>query len=258
MAIADLAILSVFSTEGANQSQTCTIAGASATATSGLWVHHEYDWTDVTGWTAVDVYADMLAGAFSAATGTGVSVVWSNSTGLYTVSRATNFTMAFSSASDLRMRATLGFTSNKSGANSYTSDVRPYYLIIPAIGALTATTDVFDPDDLAEEAVSDGGEAFVVSRSTSDQLWDWSHAMETKAAVMSRAAAAAVPWTWQHFHAHHRTGLPFVVASNNVGEGAVHRLRAKGVPFRPERVEADYDALWTIRLQTRFLADIFP
>ena len=40
--------------------------------------------------------------------------------------------------------------------------MRPYYLMVPAIAGRTEFTDVYEPDDLAEEAVSDGGDAFVV------------------------------------------------------------------------------------------------
>lgn len=243
----------VFSTQGSGESMTATIAGSAATVASGLYSHQSWSWSGITGWTTVSEFGPAVASAFTIATGGAVTCSFSTSTGLYTVARNTNFTLDFSTAADLRLRAALGFTGNKSGANSYTSDVRPYYLIVPAVEGLTDTTDEYEPDDLAEEAVGDDGAAYTIARTTADTLWDWSHAVETKAATFAREAESAVPWTWQHFFAHARKGMPFVRGPST---GYVHRLRAEGMSFRPQRMTADYDGQWTVRLLTRYLGTV--
>lgn len=243
----------VFSTQGTDESMTCTVAGSAATITAGLYSHQPWTWSGITDWATVSAFQATVKTVFDAATASTFTVAFNTTTGLYTISRATNFTLSFSSASDLRLRAALGFTGNKSGANSYTSDVRPYYLIVPVVEALTDTTDEYEPDDIAEESVADDGEAFTIARTTSDTYWDWTHAVETKAACFTREAAAAAPWTWQHFFAHARKGLPFVRGPST---GYVHRLRAEGMSFRPSRMTADYDGQWTVRLLTRYLGTV--
>lgn len=242
-----------FSTQGTDESMTATVAGSTATVASGLYSHQSWTWSSITGWTSISEFGVAVKAAFDTATGSTFTVAFNTSTGLYTVSRATNFTLSFSTAADLRLRAALGFTGNKSGSNSYTSDVSPYYLMIPQVAALTDTTDEYESEDVAEEVVGDDGAAFTVARTTADVLWDWSHSVETKAATFTREAAAAYPWTWQHFFAHTRKGLPFVRGPST---GYAHRMRAEGMRFAPTRLERDYDGLWTVRLLTRYLGTV--
>lgn len=242
--------LAGFSTEGTAQSMTATIAGNAATVASGTYAFATF--ASVMGTGEFTDFATAVKAAFDAAGGGPYTVTWSSTTYLFTISRATNFTLSFSSTSDLRLRAALGFTANLSGANSYTSTVRPYYVIVPAIDACTDVSGVYEPEEIVEEAVSDGGTPYGVSRQTTELYSDWTQAMESLSATFTRSATSAVPWTWQHFVRHVRGQYPFGKYETTVGN-TCNKLRADAGSFRPFRVSADDDTYWSIRMLTRDL-----
>jgi hypothetical protein len=252
-----------FSTVGSAQSMTATVAGSVATVASASYAHATL--ASVMGTGNFTALSAAVKTAFDSATASTFTVTWSSSTYLYTISRAATFTLAFSTAADLRLRAALGFTGNKSGANTYTSDVRPYYVIVPRMGARTGFTDVYEPDDIVEEAVSDGGTSTGVARRTSELLCEWSQAMEEidgppsgselGAAVFEYTAPAAYPWSWQHFFRHVRGQYPIGVYESGVSN-RVYKLRADGASFDPERFVSDYDGLWSVPIRARDLGAI--
>jgi hypothetical protein len=243
-----------WSTAGSAQAMTATVAGNAATIASGTYAHATM--SSVMGGTNYSAFAAAVKTSFDAAASSTFTVTWSSTTYLYTISRATNFTLAFSSASDLRLRAALGFTGNKSGANSYTSDVRPYYIIVPQEAARSASLPfVYEPDGIVEEAVSDGGTPYGVARMTDELLADWTHTFETKASTYTRYAASSAPWTWQDFFRHCRGQRPFAVYESAL-YNAVYKLRADGASFVPQPAEADYDAWWTIPIRARELGTL--
>lgn len=245
---------------------TATVAGSTATIASGYYMPAMQ--TSLvypvpgTAWAgaAYTNFTTAIKTAFDTATSSTFTVTFNATTGLYTISRATTFTLSFSTAADLRLRAALGFTGNKSGANTYTSDVVPAYVCRSEILGRTNVNGQFEPDDIAEEAVSDGGEAFVVTRKTGEFLMTWQQSMEPRSAVYEWAAYVAassstIPWSWQQWFSHTRGTHPFYVNDTLEGEpnGAVYRLTSKGASFRPQRVTADYDDQWIIPFEARWL-----
>lgn len=239
-------------------SSTWTITiGSTATLTAGGRFCH-YDLTpitDPTGLTVYSVFATAVQSAITSQIGAGYTVSFSTVTNLYTISKAGNFTMSLGA----NLAAAMGFTTaSHTGTDSYSSDVRPYYMMVPQITARSSFSQNYEPDDLGEEAVTDGGIAYVASRTTSELRCDWVQAMETKAATFSRNGTAAIPWTWQHFFAHTRGTHPFLVQGDDTvySKGLVYRLRKDGVFFKPEAVATDYDGLWMIPLRARDLGGI--
>ena len=138
-----------------------------------------------------------------------------------------------------------------------TSDVRPYYVIVPAITARSQVSDVYEPDDIVSEAVSDGGTSFAISKDTTETFSDWEQQMESASATLARSAVAAVPWTWEAFFKHLRGAYPFRLVDGSTS--TVHTLREKGAAFTGttrRRVAVDYDDLWIIMLMTRDLGTV--
>lgn len=247
-------------------SMTATVAGSAATIASGYYMPAMqtslvYPSPGVAyAGAAYTNFTTAVKTAFDAATTTTFTVTFNTTTGLYTISRATTFTLSFSSASDLRLRAALGFTGNKSGANTYTSDVVPAYVCRSEILGRSNVMGQVEPDEIAEETVSDGGEAFVITRKSGEFLMTWQQTMEPRSAVYEwasyvAASSSSIPWSWQQWFRHTRGTHPFYVNDTLEGEpnGAVYRLTAKGASFRPQRVTADYDDQWVVPFEARWL-----
>lgn len=160
------------------------------------------------------------------------------------------------------MAQILGFSGSTGLALSHTSDIRPYYTILPAIEARSMMTDEYEPEGMVFEAVTDGGDAFQVSKG-SDEVWsDWMQVAETDVApsvatepgtpVFERQATAEVPWTYQHAWRHHRTGAhPFLVTDGS--EQAIHVLRGEGSSLKPTRFATQDYPLWSVSFKTRLL-----
>jgi hypothetical protein len=187
----------------------------------------------------------------------GFSCTFSTTTHAFTIAHASNFSLTWTGTGGTNLRRALGFTATLSGTNSYTSTVRPYYVIVPGITARSQVTDVYEPDDIVEEAVSEGGDAYGVAKDTSELWSDWVQPFETKEAVMQRSATAAVPWTWEHFFKHCRMTHPFLV--HDAGTNTAHRLRADAAAFNNKvrtRVATDWDNYWSVNLMTRDLGTV--
>ncbi len=233
-----------------------TVGAATATVTPGTYAHSTF--ANATS-AEVSVYTDFataLAAALTAARPAATwTVAWSSTTYLYTVSCTVAFTLAFNAAAAAPLARVLGFnTAITSNQASHVGGFRPYYLMVPQIAGRSEYTDVYEPEEIAEEAVADGGTAYSISKDTSELWCDWSQNMETKAATFTRAAADAgvtVLWTWQDFWKHCRGEQVFVVFDDNYG--LPYRLRADGASFKPNRVASDYDGLWNLEFATRDL-----
>jgi hypothetical protein len=192
-------------------------------------------------------------------------VSWSRETG-YTITSSDPFEVNFSAASDAdagaRAAALLGFSGDLSGSNTYSSDVRPSYFIVPAIGARTKPSDEKEPPGVTSEGVTDSGGTCQRSRRSSEIHDDWEQAgedmrdvsggaFEAGTPVYRRQATAAVPWTYQHAWAHHKKGFdPFIAADDDLGE-TVHRMRAEGCSFKPARIAGVDVDVWSIPFRTR-------
>lgn len=253
-----LLYLSGFRVGGTN-TMTATVAGSVATITAATYIAGDAPVT--TEWPAggYSEFTAAVKAAFDAATASTFTVAIS-AAGLYTVSRATNFTLDFTTAADLRLRAALGFTGNKTGNKTYTSDEVPKYVLAAAVSARSNVTNLYESDGIVEEAVSDGGQAYGTALRTDEMLSDWTQAMESKAQTFTRANATVAQWTWQEFFAHQRMTHPFAVSGPADGDDTlpVYQLRADGASFRPSRVTSDDDTYWSINFRTRDLGEANP
>lgn len=249
---------------GGTNTMTCTVDGSAATIAAGYYMPGDYYtggiWptplaASYTG-QAYSAFTTEVGAALTAAAGT-YSCTHDPATGLYTISSGGNFTLSFSTAADLRLRAALGFSGNKSGASSYTSDYVPIYQIVSTIGGRSNVLGPYEPDDIAEEGVSDGGVDYVITRKTDEQLMSWAQMMEPRSAVYpwAKDAAGESGWTWRDWFAHTRGTHPFACGEVLSGEdyGAVYRLTARGASYRPQRVTADFDDYWSIPFEARWL-----
>lgn len=162
----------------------------------------------------------------------------------------------------VNMRRVLGFTGDRTGDTTYTSQVRPWYFIVPAIDGVTKPSDERQPAGISTGGVSDGAATCQRARDLAEVWSDWDQAGEDMrdaggtafaagTRVYTRQATAAVPWTyqdaWHHMKAH---GDPFAVKHSVTGT-TVHRLRADGRSFKPARVGGVDIDIWNIPFRTR-------
>lgn len=236
------------------------VASGTATVTPGTYCHANIGGSEDASAAMYTEFASAVQTALQVVNA-GFTCTYNSTTHAYTIANPSNFTLTWTGTAGINLRDTLGFSGNVGSTTSATSTLRPLYLIVPQINGRSQFTDVYEPDDIAEEAMSDGGTDYVVTRDIDQDsgLWcDWVQSMETKAATLTRSASASVPWTWQAFFAHCRGEHPFVVQDAD-GEQYAYRLRADGASFNSrvrERVVADYDELWNIRFFCRDLGKL--
>jgi hypothetical protein len=223
-----------------------------ATVTASTYAHASL--ASVTGTGTYTALAAAVQTALNAVVA-GWTVTWSTSTYAYTIAHASNFTLTWTGDGGTNLRRALGFSGNVASTTSAVSDVRPYYLVVSQISGRTSFTDRYEPDEIVEEAVSDGGDSYAVAKDTTEGWCDWTQSMETKTATLLRSATSSVPWTWEHFVKHCRGTHPFAVYGDS-SAGIVYKLRAESASFSStvrQRVVSDYDDLWLINLRTRDL-----
>jgi hypothetical protein len=224
-----------------------TITGSSGAAfavnvTSGTYAHETM--APVNAYTG---FAAALQTAINAAATAGTyTVSYNSTTQVYTITRDTG---TFTATLNTVARRVLGRDSDWSvGAISQTSNIRPYYVVLGAMGARSMVKLDHEPDGIVEAQESDSGEVYSVTRTTAPTYDEWTIEYESKAATFSHAAAAGVPWTWEHFIKHCRSEEPFKVV-DDLGS-SVHKMRAEAARFKPTRVKQDYDNHWHIPFLT--------
>lgn len=207
------------------------------------------------------------AGSAGGATPRGYTVSWSRTTG-YTVAvnAGTKLTLDLTgTTAQTQMAQLLGMTGDRTGALTYSSQVRPYYFIVPTIQGLSSVSDEYEPDGIVEESISDDGTAHAIARDTSEVYFDWVQMAEPDApeagftfddpwtAPFERQISSAAPWSYQHAFRHARAGKQPFLVTNGVDEELVHELRADGSSFRPQRGAGTDIAIWNIPFRTRLL-----
>jgi hypothetical protein len=237
-------------TSGGALPMTGTIAGTTASIAAGNYAHESMSNTLAD----YDDFGTAVETAFVAAT---VACTWNATTRTFTLSKGGVFSMSFpNTTAGQQLAAALGFVAGVtySGAASYTSVIRPYYVIVAQeAGRSQALPMLYEPPDITEEATSDGGKAHSVSRDT-DELWgDWTQPMETRAACFDRYVSGSVPWTWQAFFKHARGEQPFMVVESGVYW--IYTLRADATSFHAEPVSSDWDSYFNIKIRARYLGD---
>lgn len=251
---------------------TIDIEGDDANITSGFYMPGSLTTASVTNaegeaWVgqAYTAFATAVQTALNASpSGPGYTVTWSSTTGLYTIAKAGTFVIVFQNSPEYDNAAdALGFARNTtySGANTYTSVKSPVYQMISAINGRTNVVGPVEPDDIAEESVSDGGEDYVITRKVTEQLISWAQQMEPRNAVMAKAASASsLPYSWQQWFRHTRGTHPFWCSDVLEGEpaGVFYRLTAKGAALKPRRFTPDYDDQWVVPFDARWLGTYNP
>lgn len=175
------------------------------------------------------------------------TVTWDGDSEEYTIGvSSTGASLSFSGAAQVYMRNILGFSGNQSTATSHVSDQVPWYVISAEMDAWSSVTDDYEDREIAYEAVTDSGSTYLISRTESPVLSDWTVRLEPKEAVYGRAAPSDEQWTWQDFFEHCRKGRPF--ARIDSLDSSAHKLRAEGASFRPRFVAADWDQVRDVRI----------
>lgn len=192
------------------------------------------------------------------------------STGKYTVTRDAGgtFALTFSTraAAGLRARRILGFSGDKSGASSYTSDFYPYYFISSGgapdasgnspIQSKTLLEWAHRPD-VVDEAEADDGSDYQITRLTAPTYYDFAVDLQPKELTLDRYKSSPLLWTWEHFFEHHRRHHEyFQCVDAAAGDSTVHRLRKEGTAFDRSTREPHEDAVinyWRVKLLTRLI-----
>ncbi len=124
-------------------------------------------------------FADVLETALNAASAVTYTVTFNESTLAYTIAAGGTFSM--NSGTNALMWKILGFNQiAHSGATSYTSDVRPYYLLDVAVGGKSQVSDDYEPGGISFDAEADDGTSYGLSRANSPVYEDFKIAAEPK------------------------------------------------------------------------------
>lgn len=183
------------------------------------------------------------------------------------IARSTNFTLGFpGTTAGQKMQALLGYPTWAGAATTTATGTRtPWHFLSPSIAGRSEVSDLYESPDIVTEAVTDDGYTYGVARQTADVSSDWVQSMEPAVNVFDRAncwatfadlsdsSMALVGWTWQAFFRNVRGQHPFLVLDDQHVTYTMHKLRAEGAAFHPERVAADDDTYWRVRFATRDL-----
>ncbi len=220
---------------------------------------HYADLVDGTGITSlITTLVAALNAAAPVVTWTGS---WDNSNQTYTI---TDGGGAFAATLNVIAQTTLGMAGFISGSASQSSTTRPFYVLVPAEDSIARTRGNHEPRPIAEEAETDGGLAFSVSRTTAPKYEAWEQMFEPNEATHKHAATLAVPWTWEDLFEHARSAESIVLVTVGfavITYGALDvqfrfRIRGEGSGFAPvmhtDQVESHWDVPFLARVLERF------
>lgn len=237
---------------------TVVIGGTSVSMATGLY-SHLLDAT-ING-EAIATFADALNTAIGAAGLTGVAVAFDYTTLRYTITSTPARTLVFNTAGvpGQLMASILGFTNSSFGAaTSFTSSIRPYYVIRPALAARVDPSGIYEEESVARR-VSDTGFGYAVGPTSPRRSFACEHHFEPVAVVFADRASASVPWTWQHFFEHagryQETVLSYASPPVGMMDSAVCQLATPNFTRElRERQIRGLDAYWKVKLQFAFLS----
>ena len=272
--------LAALPTAGVAMLVTEDVGGAGRTGevimATGLHTHTDISSVD----SDFSVFATALKAALDAGPGTltgTYTVTWAGPTGYTIVNNQQGVAIDIefsvgnvtSTAQGTNMRQLLGFnddqTGQSDGAVGYSSNVRPYYMIIPSIQGRTNYSREKETPDIVNEAVADDGTRVFIAKTTADKIGEWIHVaeIETTPAVFSAAgtpthkamvdagtSANDVPWSWEHSFEHLRTAHHRVLVVDG-SDSEVWEVRADGMWFDPTRFSGTDQPLWQIPFKGR-------
>ena len=225
--------------------------------------------SDLAGALEADIQAVLTTNAGS------VSVSFSGTQ--YTLTFGVNTTLDFRTATlgdggGVNLARWLGFTASHpdgsgsgyecslTGATSYTSDVRPYGLILPAIQGRSKMRPLYEQPELTQAASSDDGTFYFVSRDGAAKMAEWTQAFEDPGNLPSDGTSngmpvfkseetAEIPWSYERAFEHARMGgsTPFLVVDGS--DSIVYQLEAGGTAMSPERAASEDIDLWNVRFR---------
>lgn len=234
---------------------TITWGGTGVSITSGHYAHVSFASVDSTCTAfAAALQAALVTAGFASAT-----VSYSTTTHAYTLANGGgSFTIAFpGTTAGTVMKRILGFSTGAT-ATSHTSDVRPYYVIVPRLDARSAYTGLRHAQrSMRKEA--DDGRGYVARSTRAVVTAQWEHQHEPVAAVHAYAATSAVPWTWEHLWEHAGPTQELVSITPESGDpepAGVWQLRIPDWDDSThERQYRDADFAWRIRVDAVRLGD---
>lgn len=235
---------------------------ASVGFATGLYTHGYVTYTD--GTTTVGSFADAVQ------TLSGLTVTYSATTMQYTIANAGIFAVNWSGALGLAMADMLGFSSGAlGGAVTYTSNLRPKYLIRAVMPGQSDVEEEYRPGGRMSYAESASGAPYSIGPYSLPTYSEWSQPMEKRTGptdaewTASKGVAGApvrildapatftkVAWSWEHFFNHCSSVLPFALlddtdpAATRFERG--WRMRGEKEAFHPVRPTRDWAELETI------------
>ena len=200
-------------------------------------------------------FATWLKTQLDAASGTTWTITFSNSALTYTVTNDSGSNIAVTLST--WAQRILGFTASLSGATSYTSTVRPWFVIAPNVDCVSGLTER-EPRGVFLESVTDGGRGYMVGPTTVLEEYQWTQQHETHAATRKEAASASVPFTWGHAFGICRGYVRFLLvdstsASITYASDVVGRfeMTADGSVFAAKRSDRRTNQYWEIPIRAR-------
>lgn len=203
---------------------------------------------------ATQMTTDLSGGAHT------VTVAYSKTTLLYTLSGSGNFALASMSTT---LNAALGYPTfggtiggAVSGHSSYVSSVRPYYVHLPVIQGQSKVSPKRHARGRTQTAVSDDGTPYGISSSGVAILRSWTHPMEARAAPAAIATRGTpldqedettlIPWSWERWR-NHVLGHEVFALYDPTGTAADFYILAEdSTAHEPLRVTEDLDTLFNL------------
>lgn len=222
--------------------------GASALVElSGRFFHiHELD-AAYAGVAWLALQNELAAALNGAGLNAAYSVSFGPTTGFFTITAfgggVTAIQIAFTNATTRRI---LGFSGPVSASLSHTSTIRSYYFISGTEACVTEWSELREvDDDIQTDLIAwDGSWVEGLARPGAIKDWVLEVPWEPRAAIWADEAVSTVPFTWEAWFPHLRTGVPFIVMVAGLfpanRESMACVPSAKRTAFRPKLLGGDY------------------
>lgn len=240
--------------------------------TTGLYCHADPIPTDINGdplgtidgQTLNSFCIDFVGGGDNAAI-TNLSLSYNETTMAYTMASSGGvFAVAFTGDIGTELRKILGFASDLASAASYTSTLRPKYIIVPRVRGQSAVHAPYEPSGRVNYAESDDGTSYSTYPDTIPMYSEWTQPFETNIGPTdtdwttygSTVAGAPmrisdvggmnkVSWSWEDFYKHIRSHIPFRLHNSGDTSGYFYKMLPAAANFDPARVTKDFDGYWS-------------
>lgn len=214
---------------------------------TGLYTHS--DWSSVTT-NETTSQLETISIAIALATGdVDYALTYDTAARTYTLSHDTStFEVDFTTdgPQGYIARSILGFSGNLSGADSYTSDVVPWFTLEAPLDCKGALRPDYESGD-AFSGGSQNGVIYSQAPTTVRKNYDFQVQYIPRAELFKHLATSTQPWTWEEFIYHHRLGYTFFCDD---GTPTGHKLRADGTSFKPVQIHPDYHGEYHLDLRT--------